>query len=156
MKILLMLCLVAVIGGAIGWQRYRRTEIPSIQQRAAASEMQNREADLAKSAATPVGGEWNLAPETIRTEVAKTGRVLRSRTVTERVPVDDGRIVAALKEKYVGESKLAGAAIQVECRDGEVHLTGSVKSADQVGQAMVLALETTGVRSVVSRLFFNT
>lgn len=155
MKTLFILSLVAVIAGAVGWRYYQRSKIPSIQQRAAALDEHNREMELVKSAAPSNVDEWNLTTESIRTEIAKTGEVARSREANAGEQVNDNKIVTVIKGKFTGEKNLEGLDIRVECRDGEVKLSGSVDSADQVGQAMILALKTSGVHSVVSHLSFD-
>lgn len=153
MKTLFVLLLIAVIAGAFGWQHYQRSQKPTIQQRAA--ELAERSRDVAQEARDAVAAkveDWNLTPESIKNELAKTGQVMRTRAITIGERIDDARIITVIKGKYVVERKLSSLAISVECRDGAVRLSGSVNSADQVAQAVALALKTNGVQSVVSKL----
>jgi len=96
--------------------------------------------------------EWKLTPADIKRDLAKTGEVVRSKTAEVGEHLDDARVVTVIKAKYVLDSDLSALAINVDCHDGEVTLTGTVKSADLIGRAVGLALETHGVANVVSRL----
>jgi len=97
-----------------------------------------------------------LTPENIKDELAKTGQVVRSRAVEVGERMDDARIIAVIRGKYVVEKNLSSFDISVECHEGAVKLTGSVNSPGQIGQAVALALQTNGVHHVVSDLSVKT
>jgi osmotically-inducible protein OsmY len=157
MKTLFIILLIGAIAGAFGWQYYQRSHTPTLGQRATALAEHTREAALqAKDAVVAKAERWKLNPETIKDELAKTGQVVRSRAVEVGERMDDARIVAVIKGKYVVEKNLSSFDINVECRDGAVKLTGSVNSPTQIGQAMALALQTNGVHHVVSDLSVKT
>ena len=157
MKTLFLILLIGAIAGAFTWQRYQRSYQPTIAQQAAAlAERTRAEATERRGETTEKVDSWNLSTREIKKELETTGQVVRSRTATLGEKMDDVRIVNLIKSKYVVEKNLSMFDIGIHCQDGEVKLTGSVASADQVSRAMTLALQTSGVHSVISRLAINT
>lgn len=65
---------------------------------------------------------------------------------------DDEVIENMVKGKLQADEKTAKANIDVDAKSGEVQLKGSVDSADVVGRAIALALDTQGVTKVSSDL----
>jgi len=153
MKKGLVILLFGALIGAIVWHYYQRMENPTVAQRVDAAVDQGREAATdAKDAVAAKAEDWKLTPESIKEELAKTGRVVRSKARVVGDRMDDARIVAFIKGKYVVDSDLSALAISVDCRDGEVKLTGSTTSEALIGRAVTLALQTHGVRNVISLL----
>ncbi len=153
MKTAFFFLLIGAIAGAFGWNYYQRTQNPAPGPRAVDLEDQTRAAAIATKATVARKIEdWNLNPESIKAELDKTGQVVRTKARAAGEVIGDARIVAVIKGKYVVEKELSSFAISVECRDGQVRLTGSVASPEQIGRAATLALETGGVRDVVSQL----
>jgi len=67
--------------------------------------------------------------------------------------VDDASITAAVKTKLLADTKVGGLKIDVDTRNGVVYLTGDhMKSQAEIDQAVKLAKETSGVKSVESKL----
>ena len=64
----------------------------------------------------------------------------------------DASITAAVKTKLLGDTKVGGLKIDVDTKDNVVTLTGTVKSAAERDEAIRLAKNTTGVKSVVNKL----
>jgi hyperosmotically inducible protein len=64
----------------------------------------------------------------------------------------DTAITAKIKAKYAIERDLSVFGISVNTTDGRVTLAGNVTSHQQIGKAMLIALETDGVREVNSTL----
>ena len=64
----------------------------------------------------------------------------------------DASITAAVKTKLLGDTKVGGLKIDVDTKDNVVTLTGTVKSAAEKAEAIRLAKNTTGVKSVVDKL----
>jgi hypothetical protein len=152
MKTLLLIILLGVLG-AIAWHFYQRAENPTVGQRIDQAADKTRDAAAtAKDAVAAKAGEWNLTPENIREELARTGRVVRAQAKAVGERMDDARIITVIKGKYVVDSNLSALAISVDCRDGDVKLTGSVTAEQHIGRAVTLALQTRGVRNVVSLL----
>lgn len=96
--------------------------------------------------------DWNLTPNNIRDELARTGRVVREKARQAGERIDDARVIATIKGKYALDSDLSVGDIKVECNDGRVVLTGTIGSAELIGRAVELALHTDGVGHVESRL----
>jgi len=152
MKAIFFLLIGAVLG-IIGWRYYQRSQNPTLGQRVEHLADKTKEAaGDAKDAIAGKAEDWNLTPDSIREELARTGRVVRSKARDMGDRMDDARIVAVIKGKFVVEKDLSAFAINVDCRDGAVNLTGSVTSTEQIGRAVTLALQTAGVQDVVSQL----
>ena len=99
---------------------------------------------------------WHLRGDDIKEELARTGQVLR-RSVREAGSAvadasADAAITAKIKAKYAVDRHLSALSISVNTTDGRVTLAGNVASPDQIGKAMLIALETDGVREVNSTL----
>lgn len=69
-----------------------------------------------------------------------------------RADVTDAGVTAAVKAKLLADPAVAGLKIDVDTQNGVVTLTGRVKSAAEKAEALRLARETTGVKSVTDRL----
>ena len=92
--------------------------------------------------------------EDIRKELERTGMVVREKadkwTAAIAESAADAKITAAIKSKLFAEPGVASMSIHVTTTDGLVTLSGTADSHDQVAKAMRLALDTEGVRKVVS------
>ena len=153
MKSALFFLLIGAILGAVGWRYYQRTQNPTPGQRVERLVDQARDgARDTKETVTANAADRKLTPGNIEEELAKTGRVVRSKARIVGDRIDDARIIAVIKGKYVIDEKLSALAITVDCRDGAVTLTGSAPSPESIGRAVTLALETHGVHDVVSQL----
>ena len=100
--------------------------------------------------------EWHLTPEEIKAEVERTGRIVRAKTdaavAKSGVVIDNARVVAVITAKLVGDRQLSARQITVVSEQGVVTLAGTVPSAELIGRAVTLALDTDGVTQVVSLL----
>jgi hyperosmotically inducible protein len=99
---------------------------------------------------------WHLGSDDIQQELDRTGKVLR-RQATEfgaamASASSDTAITAKIKAKYAMDRDLSAFGISVNTTDGRVTLAGDVTSHQQIGKAMLIALETDGVREVNSTL----
>lgn len=98
----------------------------------------------------------NFDADTIKDELARTGKVIREKTSKAGDAIADAtanaRITAAIKAKLVQDSGLAAFKIDVDTTDGLVTLSGAVSSHEEIARAIKLALETEGVRTVTSTL----
>ena len=70
----------------------------------------------------------------------------------ERVMNADPALTAAVKAKLLADTTVSGLKIDVDSRDGVVTLTGKVKTQAEKDQALKLARETAGVKSVTDAL----
>ena len=64
----------------------------------------------------------------------------------------DARVTATIKAKLAADADLSAISIAVATTAGRVTLSGTVTSPELIGKAMTLALETDGVREVVSTI----
>ncbi len=98
----------------------------------------------------------NLGTNDIREELARTGRIVRQKaSQAGKVIADstaDARTTAAIKAKLLANRDLSGLSISVNTTDGIVTLSGSVPAAEDIGKAMVVALDTDGVKQVISTI----
>ena len=70
----------------------------------------------------------------------------------ERAMFTDPSLTTAVKSKLIGDDLVKARNIDVDTRDGVVTLTGQVRSQAEKDQALKLARETEGVKSVVDRI----
>jgi len=100
--------------------------------------------------------ELKLSPQEVRDELARTGQVVRRKTIQAGQAIADatadGRITTTLKAKILVNHDLASHDISVSTSAGVVTLSGIVVATEDISRAMVLAMETEGVREVVSKL----
>jgi osmotically-inducible protein OsmY len=99
---------------------------------------------------------FHLTPEEIRKELNQTGKVVRRNAVALgnaiKETASDARITAAIKADYARDPDLSAWDISVSTTDGQVSLSGKVRSPDLIGKAMEYALETKGVDVVISTI----
>jgi hyperosmotically inducible protein len=69
-----------------------------------------------------------------------------------RVMSSDPALTAAIKGKFIADTTVAALKIDVDTRDGVVTLTGQVRTQAEKDQALKIARETDGVKSVIDRL----
>ena len=100
--------------------------------------------------------DLHLRPDDIKEELARTGQVVRREAAQAgRALADataDARITTAIKTKLVASRDLSALNISVNTTAGVVTLSGTVSSSENIGKAILLAMETSGVREVVSTL----
>jgi len=98
----------------------------------------------------------HLRGEDIKQELARSGRVVR-RQAREFGAVmaetsADAVITAKIKTKLLADRELSATGISVNTTDGHVTLAGRVATHTQVGKAILLAMDTEGVKEVTSTL----
>jgi hyperosmotically inducible periplasmic protein len=98
----------------------------------------------------------DLRSEDIKEDLARTGQVVRrkAREVGQAISdsTADARITGKIKAKLVANRDLSAMSISVNTTSGVVTLSGSVSSPEDIGKAVLLAMETDGVREVISSL----
>lgn len=70
----------------------------------------------------------------------------------ERASFSDAAITASVKTKLLADTSVGGLKIDVDTRDGVVTLTGKVKSQSERDQALRIARESDGVKTVDDKL----
>jgi osmotically-inducible protein OsmY len=157
---LIALLLGIVLGAAASWYFGQ----PAVQQVRAVAEQKAADArtaaaraaeDVERTLAAKLEA-MELRAQQIRDELQETGRVVRrkAREFGEAVAdaAADTRITAEVRRKLAADAELSVFAISVGTIDGRVTLSGTVSSPELIGKAILLALETEGVRDVVSML----
>lgn len=98
----------------------------------------------------------HLRSEDIKDELAHTGRVVRRKASEAGHAIADGttdaRITAAIKAKLAADRDLSALNVPANTSAGVVTFKGTVSSPEHISKAMLLAMETAGVREVISTL----
>jgi len=99
----------------------------------------------------------HLTATNIQEELARRGQVVRRAAVdfghTVADAATDARIVAAIKARYIADPRLSALRISVQCTSGRGFLSGTVDSAEDIGRAVLLAMEADpAVREVTADL----
>jgi gas vesicle protein len=147
----------AIIGaGALWYFTAQKAEERAAVQAEKARESVQAAGEQAKQALAARLEEMELSAEDIRKELAEKGHVVRrkARDIGEAATdaAVDARATATIKAKLAADPDLSALRISVATTAGRVTLSGTVASPELIGKAMVLALETDGVREVVSTL----
>jgi hypothetical protein len=97
-----------------------------------------------------------IRTDDIKRELERAGLVVREKLVKAGEAISDAtadaRTTAAIKGKFLKEPGLSSLTISVDTTDGLVTLSGTARTHEEVTKAVRLALETEGVRKVVSTL----
>jgi osmotically-inducible protein OsmY len=153
MKIFLTLIVGIAIGIAAVW--YFNHDKNNSQFRSAGEEIKSTAQNAGDSISDKLKS-WRLDPASISDELKRTGRVIRDKTSEAGQAIKDAtadtRVTAAIKAKYVKDPDLSAWDIHISTTDGVVTLSGTVSSADLIGKAMEVALDTDGARQVISTL----
>lgn len=153
MRVFLALIVGLALGaGAVWYFQYGRN---NSRVHAATDQVEN----AAKSAGDAIQEKLrvlDLRPQDVKDELAKTGQVVRRKAKEAGQAIADAtadaRITAAIKGKLVASRDLSALSISVNTTGGVVTLSGTVPSTDAISKAMLLAMETDGVKEVISTL----
>jgi osmotically-inducible protein OsmY len=165
MKNVIIAALLGVLLGATGfWFLLQGREDPAVKRAERAAErtmsqaketVSGAAADL-KAALAPKLEALELRAQDIQEELQRTGKVVRrkARDLGEAAldATADARTTAAVMAKLAADRELSALTISVNTTHGRVTLSGTVSSPELIGKTMLLALETEGVRDVISTL----
>ena len=153
MRAFIALLIGLVIGAAVVWFYTGDQGSP---RRQAAQETVGSAAKSARDAVQDKLRVLDLRSEDVKDELARTGQVVRrkAREAGQAIAdaTADARITGAIKTKLVTSRDLSALNISVNTTAGVVTLSGSVSSPEHISKAMLLAMETEGVREVISTL----
>lgn len=79
--------------------------------------------------------------------------IVRTKDVGAGAPtgaMDDSVVLTMVQNKLQADSELSSLRLEVQAHSNEVTLKGTAQSANQIGRAIALALETEGVTKVSS------
>ena len=100
--------------------------------------------------------KWDLDTQSIKDELADTGEIVRENidVISDVVKESSGDAIltSKIKAKLGFNREIAARKINVDTDDGEVTLTGTVKTEQQIAEAVALALDQEGVKKVTARL----
>ncbi len=103
--------------------------------------------------------DWDLDLDRLLAELARTGRVVRSKAAQAARRLDEGtrdaRTSAKIKARYALDPQLKARDIHVDTTDGLVTLSGRVDTPDDLARAIRMALEEDDVIQVTSTLQVN-
>jgi len=153
MKTFLVLVLGVALGAAAVWFYSTHRDDPRM--RSAEQQVENA-AKTTRDAAQEKLRALHLSSEDIKDELARTGQVVRREANAAGHAIADAtadaRTTTAIKGKLLASHDLSVLNISVNTTAGIVTLSGFVSSAENVSKAILLAMETDGVREVVSTL----
>jgi hyperosmotically inducible periplasmic protein len=100
--------------------------------------------------------EWKLNASDIQADLDAKRDIVRTKEATAAQPtgrMDRKTVKTAVEGKLKADSDTSALKIDVDAKkDGEVELTGKAHSAEEVGKAIALALDTDGVNKVTSKI----
>jgi osmotically-inducible protein OsmY len=153
MKIVITLLVGIVLGAAAVW--FYHTSQGQSTVRAAGEQIENG-ARSARDGLQEKLRALDLRPEDIKEDLARGGQVVRRKAREAGHAIADAtadaRITTAIKGKLLANRELSALSISVNTTGGVVTLSGPVTSAEEVSKAILLAMETDGVREVISTL----
>lgn len=136
---------LGVVAGAFMMRWYRDDGVP-------AATSAHQSATALKDSVSQKLQDWHLTPDEIKADLQKTGEVVRSNAKAAGETINDARLVAQINAKFVLDADLSARSINVDCSGGKVTLRGTVASEALIGRAVALALDTSGVSNVQSKL----
>lgn len=153
MRVLLALILGIALGAAIVWYIHVGQHNQHVQ--SATDQVQS----AAKSAGDAIQDKLkvlDLRPQDVKDELARTGQVVRRKAKEAGQAIADAtadaRVTGAIKAKLLANRDLSALSISVNTTGGVVTLSGTVPSTDAISKAMLVAMETDGVKEVISTL----
>ena len=152
MKRALILFLFGVAAGAGGlWYYEHHQGAPDLSQ---AKDSVASEARKVREAIQDKIGD--LSTEEIKRELERTGLVVREKATRAGAVLADAtanaRTTATIKTKLFADLGKTALTINVDTTDGLVTLSGSVNTPEELSKAVQVAMETEGVRKVISTL----
>jgi len=101
-------------------------------------------------------GLVDLRPDDIKEDLARTGQVIRNKAREVREAIVDGtadaRITTSIKTRLLANKDTSALNISVNTTGGVVTMSGPVNSTEEISKAMLVAMETEGVRKVISTM----
>ena len=153
MRTFLVLVLGLALGAGAVWFYINYRHDPRM--RSAEQKVENA-AKTTRDAAQDKIRDLHLRPEDIKDELARTGKIVRREASQAGHAIADAtadaRTTTAIKGKLFASRDLSALNISVNTTAGVVTLSGFVDSSEHISKAILLAMETDGVREVVSTL----
>jgi hypothetical protein len=120
----------------------------------------NSAGDALRSAGNSVAtsariAEWKLTADDINADLAAHRDIVRTRDAAAAPTgkMDKSVLKSAVEGRIKADSELAELKLDINSKsDGSIELEGKAQTADQVGKAIALALDTDGVTKVTSKI----
>ena len=152
----MIFCFLLGIGTGAGGYWYLQQDVGKARLEQARSQVvtnAQRAATAIKDKIYEVGAE---EVKDVKEQIARTGTVVKEKAMSAGQSIagaaSNAKTTGVIKSKLVAEPGLPSFTINVDTTDGLVTLSGKVESHEQVARAVKLALETNGVRKVISTL----
>lgn len=117
--------------------------------KSATSAIRNAASDIAIAARMT---EWKLNPSDIQPDLDSGRDIVRTKSSPAGAPTgttDKEAVESMVKGRLAADSAIAALNLKINAdRNGEVKLSGKARSAEEVGRAIALALDTEGVTKV--------
>jgi hyperosmotically inducible periplasmic protein len=156
------LILGIIVGALAYWYLQKKAgEHPEAEQRyeQAAAETASNASNAAHDVSDALQAKMDtldLNTGSIKDELGRTGQVVRreAHDIGEAAvnAASDARAVTEIKAKYAMDPSLSVWKISVSCSQGHVKLSGTVSSPQDIGKAIALAMDASGVRDVTSTI----
>jgi hyperosmotically inducible periplasmic protein len=121
----------------------------------------NSAANAIGNAASSIGTtaritEWHLTANDLQADLDQNREIVRTKESTAGAPTatsDKSVVESMVKSRLEADSAIAALKLSVSAdKTGDVTLKGKAQSADEVGRAIALALDTEGVNKVTSKI----
>jgi hyperosmotically inducible periplasmic protein len=100
--------------------------------------------------------EWRLSAQDIQADLAADRDIVRTKEASAGAPtgtMDRSTLKTAVEGRIKADSELANLKLDVNAeRGGAIQLEGKALTAEQVGRAIAVALDTEGVTKVTSKI----
>lgn len=151
---IIALLLGGIIGGGVVWYLAGKTQSTE-----SASHFPQTVAEKADSLRTAIDAKLDilgLKADEVKKELAEKGRVVRTHSrewaAGAKDAAGDAAITTKIKGRYAIDKEVSALNISVNTTDGVVTLSGAAPHYEAIAQAMLLALETEGVKQVISTI----
>ena len=152
MKRALIIFLLGVVAGAGGFWYYEQNRTSPALENAKDSVVSG--AGKVKEAIQEQFSD--LSAEELKRELERTGMVVREKASQAGTAIADATVNArtstAIKTKLFSDLGKAALSINVDTTDGLVTLSGTAATHEEIAKAVKIAMETEGVRKVVSTM----
>jgi hyperosmotically inducible periplasmic protein len=121
----------------------------------------NTAANAIGNAASNIGtaarvAEWHLTASDLQADLDNNREIVRTKETAAGAPTassDKSVVESMVKSRLEADSSIAALKLKVDAdKGGVVNLKGKAQSAEEVGRAIALALDTEGVTKVTSKI----
>jgi hypothetical protein len=99
--------------------------------------------------------EWRLSAADLQAEIGAGTAIVRTKEIGAGAPTgrtDDEALHTLINNRLLADTDTVRVATNMDVKNGEVTLRGNAASAELIGRAMAIALDTNGVTKVTSEM----